>query len=111
MKFRVLCSSIFLLLTVVFAVGQDNNSFAALNGRHGGMGHTLSSVGGIVCDISGQPVRNARIELRTVSTAQTVASGYTLPNGTFEFSDLPPGNYEVIAIAGVNEARQRLDLA
>jgi len=109
MKSKVLCFSICFWLTVVFAAGQDN-PFATSNGRHGGLGHSIYSLSGAVRTASGKPVSNARIELRSIVTAQPVASGYTLPNGTFEFSNLPPGTYEVVATQGVNEARQRVDV-
>jgi tetratricopeptide (TPR) repeat protein len=109
MKFRVLCLSTCLGLAVTFAAAQDN-PFASSPGRHGGLGYNLHSLSGSVRTAAGQPVRNARVEVRTILTAQLVASGYTVPNGSFEFANLPPGNYEIVVTQGVNEARQRVDL-
>lgn len=78
------------------------------SGRHHGM--VQNSLSGAVRTLDGKPVRNARVELRTVPTGQTIVSAYTLPNGTFEFSDVAPGVYEVVATFGVDEARQRVEL-
>ena len=38
-----------------------------------------------------------------------VASGYSLPNGSFSFIDLPGGRYELRAMSGLLEARERVD--
>ncbi len=110
MKSRVLYLSLLLATTAVLASGQMNNPFSMPNAGHNGFGQTMNNLAGSVRTTAGQPVRNARVELRTMSTGQPVASGYTLPNGSFEFNNVPPGSYDLVAVLGVNEARQRVDL-
>lgn len=56
-----------------------------------------------------QPVQDARVELRDTN-GSTVASGYTNPLGVLEFRRVPAGNFEVVAVSGVNEVRERTEL-
>jgi thioredoxin-like negative regulator of GroEL len=110
MKYRVLLSCL-LLLASLAALAQSGfgvpRQTVMYNDPMRGMGSTLS---GSVRTIDGRPVPNARIEVRDLGTLQVVASGYTLPGGAFEFSSLPSGRYEVVASAGLQEARERVDL-
>jgi tetratricopeptide (TPR) repeat protein len=80
-----------------------------LPSRHSGAA-LQNSLTGTVRTFDGKPVQNARVELRTVSTAETIASGYTLPNGSFEFTDVPQGTYEVVATLGLDQTHQRVEL-
>jgi tetratricopeptide (TPR) repeat protein len=97
-----------LLLTVMYAAGQDNDPFATRNRR---ISHreAFNTLNGSVRTLDGKAIRNARVEVRTLGTGETIASGYTLPNGSFEFTNLPEGIYEVVAIVGVQDARERVD--
>lgn len=109
MRHRVFCISILLLLTVMYAAGQDNNPFAKHDRRHAPQGEAFNTLNGSVCTMDGKPIRNARVEVHTLGAGETIASGYTLPNGSFEFTSLPEGVYEVVAIVGVQDARERVD--
>ena len=68
------------------------------------------SISGVVRTGDGQAAHDARIEVRSMSTGDVVGSTYSSPNGTFEVMNLPAGAYEVHAIAGTNDALERVDL-
>lgn len=110
MKFRLLHLFLLVGLTVTLAAGQDAHPPARSNGFHGSIDHSLNNLGGVVLGTNGHPVRNARVELRDFSSSQLIASGYTLPNGTFEFANLPRAVYEVAVTLGVDQVTQRVEL-
>jgi tetratricopeptide (TPR) repeat protein len=68
-----------------------------------------SGLSGTVHDLSGKPVSGARVEIVDLNTGRTITSAYTYSNGSFEFPMLEGGRYEVIATAGVNESRARVE--
>lgn len=112
MKYRVPLLSILLCAGVALAAAQDNSPFPVPM-RHG-LGSTRISAN---CSLSGsvrtsdnQPVRDARVEIRRFGTGEPIISAYTLPNGSFEFAIVPRGTYEVVATAGVREARERVEI-
>jgi len=65
---------------------------------------------GFVRDFNGKPVKDARIEVQSRESGQIVSSGYANPGGSFQISNLPPGNYEVVVTAGLAESRQPVSL-
>lgn len=67
------------------------------------------SISGSVQTADGQPVADARVELRSNTGAVSV-SGYTNARGRFDFQNVPLGNYEVVADCGVDEARERVSV-
>ena len=69
--------------------------------------HT-QSVTGLVTTFAGQPMKGARVEVRNIATGEVVGSAYTLDNGSFEISSIPTGTYDVVAQAGLSEARERV---
>ena len=72
-----------------------------------GLGATGSITGSLVT-MTGSPVREARVELHDSSTGTVLASGYTAINGSFQFDNVPSGQYEVVANRGVNQATQEV---
>ena len=110
MKYRVLCLFIFITCGAMVTAAQDNNPFALRNPRHGVTDQMLSTVSGTVRTLQGKPVQNARVEIRALGSPQAVASGYTLPNGSFEFPNIPQGTYQVVATSGVQEIRERIEV-
>lgn len=97
---------LFLLSVALCASGQRFPS-----DPHVALGVSNSaSLAGIVRTYDGKPLRNARIEVRQPSSGQVVAATYTLPNGTFEISNLNNGHYEVVATQGVDEVREQVDI-
>jgi len=71
--------------------------------------HTCT-LSGFVRDSSGKPVKDARIEVQSRESGQIVSSGYANPGGSFQISNLPAGNYEVVVTAGLAESRQPVNL-
>ncbi|HZU21278.1 MAG TPA: carboxypeptidase-like regulatory domain-containing protein, partial [Terriglobales bacterium] len=72
---------------------------------------SLASVGvlaGSVRDASNRPVKDARVEVRLLGSAQTVAAAYTSGDGQFEIDNLPLGNYEVVITHGLAQDRQQI---
>jgi len=70
----------------------------------------LSIISGVVVGSDGAPIPDARVEVHNDNTGNTIASGYTNASGTFEFANLPSAQYEVVATAGLAEARERVGL-
>jgi tetratricopeptide (TPR) repeat protein len=66
-----------------------------------------------VQDNKGQPVPDARVELRDmtgVGSGQVVASGYTNRNGMYEVSSLPDGQLDIVVQKNLSQANERVDL-
>jgi tetratricopeptide (TPR) repeat protein len=110
MKQSVLCLSILLMFGLVDAAAQDNIPFPLPNGRRGIEQVSFNALSGTVCTLDNQPVGNARVAVRMLTTGQTIASGYTQSGGNFEFDNLPRGIYEVVATVGLREARERVEV-
>lgn len=102
MKYRVLALSLVVVMMVTGAAAQL--SAASM--------HTAGalSLSGTVVRLDGSPVRDARVEVHNLLNGSVVASGYSLPNGSFTFYDLPAGRYELRTMSGLMEARERVDL-
>lgn len=69
----------------------------------------LEVVSGTLRNGSGQPVSDARVELHSLRTGALVASGYTNGVGGFELANVPAGLYEIVAISGLSEVRERVN--
>jgi Tfp pilus assembly protein PilF len=115
MKFRVLIVSSLLLVILAPAAAQTINRPQGPGARTG-MASRLdraetgfATVTGTVQTVESTAVRDAHVEIRDL-TGVLVASGYSLPNGTFEFGNVPRGHYEVIATSGIQQARQEIDV-
>jgi tetratricopeptide (TPR) repeat protein len=76
--------------------GRDRASFS------------FTSISGSLLGIDGHPISNTRITLQSVTTGRMIAIAVSSVNGSFEFSEVPPGDYEVVADKGLAQARQRV---
>jgi Tfp pilus assembly protein PilF len=70
----------------------------------------MTGLSGTVRTFDNRPAVDARIEVTNVATGQVVAATYSNPNGTFDITNIPNGNYEVSAIVGLDEAHERVEL-
>jgi Tfp pilus assembly protein PilF len=70
-----------------------------------------SWIGGTIMSQNGAPLHDIRIEVRAAGTANLAATCYSNQSGGFEARNLSPGNYDVVAIDGVSETRERVDLS
>lgn len=69
---------------------------------------SFGSIMGSVVTLDGRPLRNTQIDLRDVNTGTTVSTGYSKINGAFQFTNVPFGEYEVVALHGVDTTQQRV---
>lgn len=100
------CWSAILLVISLAVSGLAQNSAMNRNNMNGPM--MGSAISGSVLSPEGNPVSDARIELRDLQTGAVLASGYTRSDGSFEFSSLPPTSYEVVAIRGMAQTSERV---
>lgn len=68
------------------------------------------NLSGVVRDLSGKPVKDARIEIHSRDNGQVIFSGYSGMGGMFEVPNLPSGSYELVTSAGLAEARQSVSV-
>ena len=102
MKYRV-----FLVLLVAIGASTalaQHNGFSSLRSL------STLTLSGQVLTPDGHGVRNALVEVHDVMTGSTITAGYSLPNGSFSFNNVPPGQYEVLVVSGLQEARERVSL-
>lgn len=70
----------------------------------------FNSLTGTVVTPDNKPVPNARVELHG-SNGFAVGAVYTNSSGTFEFSSVPEGTYEIVASSGVSQTQERLEVS
>src|ERR1051326_1042888 len=76
----------------------------------GVLGHQTQVVSGSVHSFEGQPVKDAEIELRSVSSASNAMTTYTNAAGHFEFSQVPGGSYTIVAQSALASVSQQVAL-
>ena len=76
------------------------------------MGHELSSLSGTVVSLTGDhPLGNVKIDLTEGATGRPVSTTYTDNAGSFVFSGVPSGAYQITATAGLVQVSDRIDLS
>ena len=98
--------SILLISTCLFSIASQ----AQMGQRDPSAWHMGGSISGSLRTSQGAPVVNARIELLDGSTGQVKDSTYTNPNGSFTLMTIPDGMYEIVAVAGLDESRERVQV-
>jgi tetratricopeptide (TPR) repeat protein len=96
--------SLYLSLAILFSIASQ-----AQSGQHDSW-HQSGSINGTLRSQQGVPIANARIELLDGNTGQIETSTYTNPNGSFTLTRIPDGSYEIVAVSGLEEARERLQV-
>ena len=71
---------------------------------------TDGSVTGSVRSADEHALADVRIEVRKMN-GEVAASGYSDAAGAFHISQVPAGSYEIVALKGVNEGREHLQVA
>lgn len=71
-------------------------------------GDILGSISGVVLTMDGRPVRDVSVQLHSVATGIVVSSAISSAAGTFEFRNVPVGDFEVVASRGVDQATERV---
>lgn len=109
MKYRVLSLALLLAVLVTVSAAQMPPQFDTVGAnRHSDL--SGGAITGSIVGIDGSPIKDARVEVRQLATGEVVAAGYSLPNGTFSFDNLPAGHYEIHVTAGLQEADQRVEV-
>jgi len=75
-----------------------------------GVGLGNGRISGMVRTVDGHAVPDADIVLHDITHSSTFTTTHADPNGSFVFSGLAPGNYDVTASAGVQQANQRVQV-
>lgn len=102
MNSRAVITSVSLLFLSILSFAQSDFS------RMPGLNH--GSVTVMVRDAGGQPLRDARVEVRDRQLGQVVRAGYTNSMGTVELSNVPYGNYYVAIIHGLHQVTEPTDV-
>lgn len=97
--------SILLISTCLVSIASQ-----AQTGQKEAAWHMNGSISGSLRTAQGAPVMNARIELLDGRTGEVKESTYTNPHGSFTLMTIPDGMYEVVAVAGLDECRERIQV-
>ncbi len=76
-----------------------------------GMMRDAGSIMGSVSSLAGQPLKDVQVHLHSITTAGVAASTYTDRSGGFSFSGVPAGTYEVVAVSGVHQVSERVEVS
>jgi len=96
---------LYLSLAILISIASQ-----AQTGQHDPSWHLNGSISGNLRTLQGTPVANATIQLLETSSGQVKESTYTNPNGSFTLSRIADGMYEVVAVSGLEEARERIQM-
>ena len=110
MLHRIFGLAIILSLFASFAAAQRGGLGPAANIPQLPDDTSVMGLSGSVRTADNQPARDARIEVVNLMSGRVVAETYTNQGVTFDISNIPNGSYEVHAIAGLNDAHERVDL-
>lgn len=76
------------------------------------MGRELSSLSGTVVSMGGDhPLGNVKIDLTEGATGKPVSTTYSDNAGSFSFSGIPSGAYQITATAGLMQVSDHVDLS
>ncbi|HZU44881.1 MAG TPA: tetratricopeptide repeat protein [Terriglobales bacterium] len=98
------------LLFVAFSAFAQGDRFAAGNGSPDMGFFSNGSISGTLVDGSGQPVPNARVELRSVLHGEVLAIATTNYAGEYHLNNVSRGDYEIIGLHGLAETRDRVSV-
>jgi tetratricopeptide (TPR) repeat protein len=111
---RALVSLVSLIALVAFAVcSQAQNipySQRDTPSRFATRTSGIVNVTGTIHSLDNKPLQDVKIELHDISNGGMVDSVYTNASGTFEFPQVRSGSYEVVAISGLNETKERIEI-
>lgn len=68
------------------------------------------SINGTLVSIDGRGIADARIQVKDLNTGALVVSTFSKHNGSFEFYNLAPGNYELVATSGLSETHDKVQV-
>ena len=107
----ILAAGTFLLAQVPIDDSLQRNGAVALPGNNTYSSVTnTGSVSGSLMTIDGRPLHDVQVVLRDAGTGTTFVSSYSKANGSFEFTNLPAGQFDVVATKGVDEVHERVSV-
>ncbi|MGE0407020.1 MAG: tetratricopeptide repeat protein [Candidatus Korobacteraceae bacterium] len=74
------------------------------------MGERRVRLSGRVLNSHGAPVADASVSLLRVRTGQVIASTSSLPDGSYEITNIPSGQYVVTIVSGLHQTQQEVTL-
>jgi Tfp pilus assembly protein PilF len=89
---------------------QPGGLHEGLQPRAGGLTGQLGSVTGSVVSLAGNPLRDVQVQLQDLNTGSSVARTFTDSSGSFLFSGVPSGAYELVAVSGMYQASDRVEV-
>jgi len=103
----------FLLSVFVTLTAQIQDPLSRRTGpsRFSSPNSAFLNITGTVRSLDNKPLQDVRIELRDLSSGTIVNSAYTSASGSFEFVQIASGSYEVAALSGLNECKERIEVA
>lgn len=109
MSRRVVVLSFTLVVLSIFSFAQMDAMYQRPAGPGTQNSHeSVISINGTVLTADGKPLKDAHVELRDAS-GSIVTAAYTNAGGSFEFSQVRAGLYEIVATSGLQQAQQRVD--
>jgi Tfp pilus assembly protein PilF len=92
--------------TVCFAQVTEFNSTLPQSVQGG----TTPSISGTIYGMDGVPLHDIRIEVRSLASGNLLETCYSGANGSFTAYGLHPGTYEVIAVDGIDQTQQEVQV-
>lgn len=113
MRFRVLQLAGGILSLTLFCAAQSGGfGDPRFQPSQSGSGfRDLGSVSGSVRTLNGKPLSDIQVQLHDASHGSVLNSAFTNRSGEFQFNDVPKGSYEVVAVSGVHQARDRVEVS
>jgi Flp pilus assembly protein TadD len=109
-RFVLLIST--LLTSFCFAqvgVWSTQHHDMSLTSQFSGGGASLQ--GTVLSALTSKPMQNARVELHDITNGTVMKSVYTNTGGQFDFGSIPQGIYRVVAVQGVAQVEERVDVS
>jgi Carboxypeptidase regulatory-like domain/Tetratricopeptide repeat len=104
-SFTLLSSVCFAQIGMIPSTRRDNTMTSQF--ANGG-----SPLAGMVVDaLNNKPLQNVRVELHDINNGSAMGSVYTNSAGQFEFASVPQGLYRIIALQGVGQAEERVEVS
>jgi len=97
-------------LVTLTAQGMDPVGRRTAQSRFSSPNNSFLNITGTVRSLDNKPLQDVRIELRDLSSGAMVGSVYTSASGSFEFAQISSGSYEIVALSGLNESKERIEV-
>jgi tetratricopeptide (TPR) repeat protein len=110
MFFRPAVLAFAFILSSVYSLAQLSLPYQQQMQSPGQGQGNFNPLSGNIRSADNKPLKDVRVELREASSGVAVGSVYTNISGNFEFPRVARGLYEVVATAGLEETRERIEM-